>query len=463
MSHRNTTVEVPLDGTLATSGTATAGGTTWNGTTCAATYCHNGSLVNGALGYSGPGAAVTPNWTDNTYLDGTKANDCAQCHANPPGNGHNASNDCSLCHLNTVAADDGFTVAALHVNGSVESSADDCTVCHAADIDGALNGAHGAHSDTATFLAGKTISGGAYGGAGWYGTTYVNGQPVFGCGQCHPAVEASHPMNGLNVDVDPAGETPGAGNVKTMNTTQNLPSNTSRVSVTCASVYCHSDAAGTFKTTNNWYNDPLPTDGTECASCHGNSPTTAAHGVHEVGIHYEELYDNDGLGLMAATGGVGSGAAHGDSDASSTITCYTCHSGTVTDTANAANSTCTGCHSDTNSIATGNELARILTTSSTHINGVKDVAFADLSTFKSKAQLRDNLADADDGTNLLSQIWNRITGYKGATDYDTPQAAFAAPSFAGGTCSTVACHNGNTATWTDSGVDCMYCHTSLPK
>ena len=29
--------------------------------------------------------------------------------------------------------------------------------------------------------------------------------------------------------------------------------------------------------------------------------------------------------------------------------------------------------------------------------------------FKSKAQLRDDLADADDGSNILVNLWNRIT------------------------------------------------------
>jgi predicted CxxxxCH...CXXCH cytochrome family protein len=231
----------------------------------------------------------------------------------------------------------------------------------------------------------------------------------------------------------------------------------------CNATYCHSDgvdvAAGVSP---NWATGNISGN---CNDCHGNSPTTGAHGVHEVGIHYEELYDKNNGGLLEATGSVGSGAAHGDSVISSTISCFTCHKDTVTDSANATNSTCGSCHADSGTVINGNENARILTTSSTHINGLKDVAFADLSTFKSPAQLRDNLADADDGTNLLSAIWNRITGYKGGSDYDTAQAAFATPSFTQGpdTCSTTVCHNGNTATWSDSGVDCLYCHTSLPK
>jgi predicted CxxxxCH...CXXCH cytochrome family protein len=432
---------------------------------CATTYCHDGSAIkNGGAWGNG---TLAPVWTNTGFVTGAAA-DCDNCHGYPPADAHPANSNCTVCHDVLTGDNVTFTAAGklTHVDGIVQASGGDtCTDCHAADIDGGLSGVHGSHADTATFLAGKTVSGGDYGTNGWYGTTYVSGQPVFGCGQCHPAAEGTgHPTAGLNVDIDPAGETPGAGNVKTFNVAQNTPTMISRASVTCASVYCHSDASGTFKTTPDWYGGALPTNGTECASCHGNSPTTAAHGVHEVGIHYEELY-NGTSGLLAASDTPGNDAAHGDPAVSSTITCYTCHSGTVTDTANAANSTCLGCHSDTNSIVTGDELARILSGSSTHINGLKDVVFADLTTFKSKAQLRDNLADADDGSNLLSAIWNRITGYKGAADYDTAQAAFATPVFTQGadTCSTVACHNGNTATWSDNGVDCMYCHTSLPK
>jgi predicted CxxxxCH...CXXCH cytochrome family protein len=463
MAHRDGTVEVPLDGTIATSGDATAGGTTWNGTTCSATYCHNGSLIGGALGYSDPGAAVAPTWGDAAYLDGTQANDCNQCHDAPPNpaQGHQNNPSCVTCHDNTNGTHDGFVIAGNHVDGTLDTSGgNNCTDCHnAADIDDGLNGVHNSHTNTG-FITGKTVSSGAYGGAGWYTTTYVAGQPVFGCGQCHNGSEGtSHPTSTvLNVDIDPAGETPGAGNVKLLNAAQSTPSYTTLVSVTCASVYCHSDASGSFKTTLDWYGGAFATDGTECASCHGNSPTTAAHGVHEVGIHYEELY-NGSTGLMTDAGA--SNAAHGDAATSTTISCYTCHSETATGSANDQNTTCVTCH--TGGAAKGN--VAINAGFSTHINGIKDVKFANLSTFKSKAQLRDNLADADDGSNLLSAIWNRITGYKGATDYDTAQAAFATPVFTQGadTCSTVACHNGNTATWSDTSVDCMYCHTSLPK
>jgi predicted CxxxxCH...CXXCH cytochrome family protein len=288
-----------------------------------------------------------------------------------------------------------------------------------------------------------------------------------GCGQCHPATVGTH-LSGLpaDVDVDPATETISSPNAKL----GSVGAIWTKASGTCSNVYCHSDGNGTFADVTNW-NAVAGDKGITCASCHGNSPTTAAHGLDEVGIHYEELYDDDGDGLMAtdptqtgASGGTDS--AHGNSATSTTITCYTCHSNTVTDTANADNTTCLGCHSDTDSIATGNELARIKVSSSVHLNGTKDVVFADLSTFKSKAQLRDNLSDAVDGGNILSNFWSRLVGdYKKADGSGTDTSLVADATWSAGpkTCSTASCHNNNLATWTDSGVDCMYCHTSLPK
>ena len=128
---------------------------------------------------------------------------------------------------------------------------------------------------------------------------------------------------------------------------------------------------------------------------------------------------------------------------------------------NAANSVCSSCHSDTNAPATGNELMILNTAGSTHVNTQPDVVFASLSGFKSKAQLRDDITTVPE----LDTSWTRTNGYKGAggTSYDTAKTA--GPTYNTGTlsCSTVDCHNGNAATWTDSNVNCMYCHTSMPQ
>jgi len=427
--------------------------------TCATTYCHGDNMPKGTS--SGINA---PNWgTPN--VDG-----CNFCHKVAdtagfiPSHSGVVPTDCITCHGagkgDVNATGNGFTNGgATHIDGALQGGGDSCSDCHANVGTGGLSGAHDAHN---TVAFNGLLSNGDYGSAaaGWYNVNYVNGVPSFACGYCHPSTVAGHMTKQTSLNPADAGA---AGTVKAMN----AGSASYSLSV-CSATYCHSDGVNVASGVSpNWSAGSISGN---CTDCHGNSPTTAAHGVHEVGIHYEELYDDDGVGLMAVSpnelgASGGNDSAHGNSVTSSTITCFTCHSGTVTDSANAANSTCLACHSDTNSIVTGNELARIQVSSTKHLNGVKDVIFADLNAFKSKAQLRDNLADADDGSNILSSIWNRITGYKGATDRDEVKGAFATPVFTQGadTCSTVACHNGNLATWSDSGMDCMYCHTSLPR
>jgi predicted CxxxxCH...CXXCH cytochrome family protein len=453
LGHRNGLVNVT--GGYGYPATSAKGSATYN-QTCSTTYCHGDNMPKGTTS----GTTNTPAWNANN------ADGCNFCHklddtsGDIPAHGGVTATDCITCHGagkgDVNAAGTGFTNGGLtHIDGTLQGGGDSCSDCHAnVGTDARMSGAHAAHNTVAYTGA---LSTNDYGNAanGWYAVNYVNGVPSFACGYCHPSTVAGHTSKQTSLAPTDAGA---AGTVKALN-----DASAAYATGTCDATYCHSDgvdvAAGTSP---NWISGSITGN---CTDCHGNSPTTAAHGSHEVGIHYEELYDDDGVGLMAPSGTIGSGAAHGDPSLSNTIGCFTCHSATVEDSANAANSTCTACHADLNSIIDGDEKARISNTSNTHVNGVKDVVFADLTTFRSRAQLRDNLADADDGTNLLSAIWNRVTGYKGTADYDTAQAAFATPVFTQGadTCSTTVCHNGNLATWSDSGVDCMYCHTSLPK
>lgn len=439
-------------------------------TSCATAYCHDASKIKKAWGGANPGTLA---WDNPNYIDpennGAAAADCDNCHGYPPAGSHVADSDCSKCHLGMNADDLTFTAAGkvAHVDGVVQASADDCTACHGADIDGVANGVHGSHTATATYLVGKKVSTGGYGGTGWYTTVYVSGKPNFGCGECHPAAEGvAHPVNGLNVDMNPAGETPTAGSLKLKNSAASVMSGTSRVSVTCNNIYCHSDAAATptYKVSPNWYGGTVSGN---CTECHGNTPTTNAHNLHGVGIHYDTLYDDDAFGLMATspTGKVatlGADAAHGNSATADTIGCQSCHNSTVAVEYNSGNTLCGTCHSDTNTPATGNEKAIISATGSTHVNGQPDVAFASLSGFKSKAQIRSDIATVSE----LNTNWTRTNGYKAVagTSHDAGKAVAAGWNSGAKTCSTVECHNGIlTPAWTSGSVgDCSKCHTNLP-
>jgi hypothetical protein len=84
---------------------------------------------------------------------------------------------------------------------------------------------------------------------------------------------------------------------------------------------------------------------------------------------------------------------------------------------------------------------------------------------KSKAQLRDDITTVTE----LNESWDRTAsgvGYKAAGAYDEANNALNTATMYNSTsksCATVACHNGNTAVWGDTGVSCTYCHSNLPK
>jgi predicted CxxxxCH...CXXCH cytochrome family protein len=98
----------------------------------------------------------------------------------------------------------------------------------------------------------------------------------------------------------------------------------------------------------------------------------------------------------------------------------------------------------------------ISTTSTSHINGTPDVAFGTFSV-NAKSQLRDSITSVAE----LNNSWTRTNGYKaGATSHDASKRT---PTYAGGSCSTVDCHNGNSVSWSAGALDCSACHTALPQ
>lgn len=86
---------------------------------CANTYCHGANLTGG-------GSNKTPRWGQTDYL---AAAGCGTCHGYPPvsaRNGaatHTGSVSCVTCHTHVNATNDGFSNAALHIDGKVDVSA----------------------------------------------------------------------------------------------------------------------------------------------------------------------------------------------------------------------------------------------------------------------------------------------------------------------------------------------------
>ncbi|NJC88026.1 MAG: CxxxxCH/CxxCH domain-containing protein [Desulfuromonas sp.] len=456
-------------GTLANTNSSATNYSGAPGGTCATSYCHDGSKI----GHGWSGTLNVPDW-NTPFFTGTASHDCAFCHGYPPSpaNGHPNDADCSACHTNTVAADNGFTDVTKHINGIVETEGgDNCLDCHGTGKykDGeASDPDHKSHTSMATVLTGKKLSLSDYGNATyWYSVSYdATGKLLMGCGQCHPADVALHRNNAPNTKLTSTGE---AG-IPAVNAKRNNSATAAFTSITgkCSGVYCHSDGIndGVYPDTAVW-DLTNPNGGMSCASCHGNSPTTNAHNLHAVGIHYDTLYDDDRNGLMpsSAVPATDAGAAHGNSATSDTLGCQTCHNSTMTVEYNAGNTLCATCHSDSNTPVTGNELAVIKVSSSAHLDGAPTVTFASLSGFKSKAQIRDDITTVAS----LNTSWSRVSGdYKKATGLGYDSGKNVVPGWNSGakTCSTVDCHNGIlTPAWgtVSASGNCSACHASVPQ
>jgi len=127
-------------GALAASGGAAPA---WDSATgkCSSTYCHGnysgvytyevydwGSDTYATVYVSYTGAKAAPRWSDGPTS-------CASCHGNPPANGvwhsgsHGGGSNCNLCHPDADAAGTAITNPSLHVNGTVEVTAQFTSTC----------------------------------------------------------------------------------------------------------------------------------------------------------------------------------------------------------------------------------------------------------------------------------------------------------------------------------------------
>ena len=147
-----------------------------------------------------------------------------------------------------------------------------------------------------------------------------NGKYRIGCANCHPTDTGHHRDGHIDVTINKnkSGRSSLAGlNSATadfINVAGSGISGTTKVSVTCSMVYCHSSGRSTaeaqndFKTTPNWYSAAGST-ANRCGMCHENPPQYAgqSHYVspssmgnngtapykdsgHMVGIHFKNTY-----------------------------------------------------------------------------------------------------------------------------------------------------------------------------
>ncbi len=481
--------------------------------TCSSVYCHSTGKDGDFAGTSLPGAYSNNHFTDMTWGDGANLR-CNGCHGKTTtatghpdytnggaGTGNANSHDahvvgkgynCSICHNDTT--DDGETIksGSLHLDGNkdiaiaaafdtnggaVNYSGQTCsaTLCHGTgaspqwggSVGGGCSACHsfppatGAHATHIQDSAPLTQA---------YGNTEVvstGSSYSFGCGNCHPKAsdEAALHQNGtVELSLDPAD----GGTLKSKHDPVENYSQTTGVSVTCSSVYCHSNGYDSgsgyaYQTSPDWFGGSISGI---CTDCHGNSPNSGtagspSHTKHVVGIHYNTIYTGS-TGL--ATEGTGNTNSHGNSTYSTTINCDMCHNNTLqvglrgyTASRNDSNTTvCNGCHN-----GEGNQITSGHLDKSNHVSGTVDVALYSTN-IKSKAQIRVIDATAPE----LDNNWNRSVGYKVAGGFDQSVSALNTGSMydaPNNTCSSIPCHNGNTATWGDASVSCFYCHTEMPE
>jgi len=438
----------------------------WNSTGLGCSACHGGTAANMTSGAHDAHLVLNSSKFTNVLT-------CTNCHANAgtTTGGHLNSTvqvDAALGYPQLIAphavgtysgtcttvchADAGSNAAYntirnyVPVNWGVASTG--CNFCHPMAN---LSGTHSKHAgrinlaSTTRGYANYTanVSGGQEGAGGGYG---------FGCTTCHPSTVASH-LNGT-IEVTFAADAQ-AGSMRAKNAGATLNNAIGSGVVTCTATYCHGTGLANSGTTPAWN---VPFSGDRCAYCHGNSPTTGAHGAHKVGIHYDNIFS----GVSGFLGYSSSGnKAHGVATQSTTISCNVCHSSTITTAFNKNGTTCNSCHSADPGLAVLDAVNGF----AFHVNGKVDVSFP-AANMRSKAQIRDT------SFSVYSGLWTRNGGVnnykKDATSYDISKqqlnTSIFTPGVAGqGSCANVVCHNqrtGQTVTWNQT-LQCVDCHSQL--
>ena len=175
-----------------------------------------------------------------------------------------------------------------------------------------------------------------------------------------------------------------------------------------------------------------------------------------VTIHFENIYNKvAGSGLLIT--GTTVDSSHGNAGVATTMACYVCHYGVVSNITidtyamdgTSSSFRCGACHTG----ATPTKLqAGAIADKSRHVSGSVTVAFTPI-TMKSKAQLRDASLPAG---------WTRSGTYGASGSYDSTSAALNSGTWtpATKTCA-VTCHNGNSIQWGDTTATCLNCHNKL--
>ncbi|SNB45998.1 Geobacter sulfurreducens CxxxxCH...CXXCH domain-containing protein [Geobacter sp. DSM 9736] len=486
-----------------------------NVASCATSYCHSdgkGAAGTAVSWTTGPaisnctgchGVDASPDFASQAGEPNYANTGIGQLRANNHRSHATSAATCQTCHFNTVTPD-GTAIqgTGLHINRGVnvdfntaqagassgydygtrtcsnischnggsprwgDTASAGCLACH-----GSLSSRHSVH-------VGDLVSGGI---ASFYAFTSNRSSGTiyrFGCATCHPTDKSKH-RNG-QVDLTLNRNKAGAGSIVTLNNLNTTDTagytRNPGTSVTCETVYCHSNGRtlsllpGDYRQTPDWYGGSFGAN--RCGGCHDNPPRYAgqSHYVaesslgnngtppyaetgHMVGIHFMNTYvGNNGNGYLGYSSS--GNMAHGNPALATTIGCATCHSGIVSSTkvdtyamsGTSSEFRCDACH--TSSSRTPLQPGEIAN-ARLHVNGTKDVAFAPV-TFKTKAQLS-NVANA--------LGWSRNGTYKQPNSYDSTDLSLSTWNPDTKTCLT-ACHvNQPGITW-GAQLTCVSCHVN---
>jgi predicted CxxxxCH...CXXCH cytochrome family protein len=460
-------------GTCHNNGTTSAGRTgQWGVPATACTACHGGLITSGAV-------IATGKHTQHVVLDGAKFSgasySCDTCHVNAGGPTHINNNiDVSgtipgrtfgytatvPLHTVNTAYVGTCSTSYCHSDGKSQyatapawggSASTGCDFCHPMT---SLSGAHKVHVGqvnlTSTSRTYANYTANASAGPEVLANGVVYG---FGCSVCHPTAVSNH-LNGTVDVLATFTADASAGSMRAKNVGATYNSGTG----TCANTYCHSSGIGAVANTTIAWNSTFVNAVDRCAKCHGNLPTTGAHGSHKIGIHSDNIFTGtSGFLGYSSIGNV----AHGQASQATTISCNICHASTVNTAANKGAVGCTSCHSSDANVA----LLNATNGYKFHVNGTVDVAFPNTK-IKSKAQIRDT------SFSVYSGIWVRNGGYKvGSGSFDETKLTLTSGGFTPhatiqgqGSCANVVCHNQRSGdpvvTWNQK-LTCEACHSQL--
>jgi len=396
------------------------------------------------------GASVAANQTDSVNI-------CTNCHAGKLNhNNGNQDIQCNDCHGAHVEYDPADPTGAKGVNAYLIRR----NISNAAQINkifyrytaaakkeffnsadpttpGLCQGCHAAVPDTGMHTGATSNN-----CSDCHNHSNYKGSFAPACTKCHPNLSPSHAAHVGNIlplitnysisdnyfnnrNSDSTGYrfgcafchptvNPGHGNGTIVLNGSNGFAGVSKTSITCSASSCHSDGKASVASPD-WYIGYTGSD--RCAMCHASSPATGSHTAH--------LSVN---GIHAGSSGIDYGSA-------TNFGCEKCHASTVNS-------------------------AKAIVSYQNHVNGSANVLF-NSEKIVSKAQI----SPASFGA--YSTVWTRTgSSYKvDATSVDVSKQLLSAGSYAGGSCSTIACHNnGVTPDWNTTAVpriSCVDCHSAL--